>query len=174
MIAQLTQQEDLARLCRVSKPLCSSARPRLYEAIIIKPKDGGDWVNSMNVEPYLRTCSGSQNCLHFVKSIRVVAPFHKVLREICPNRIETDLSDDHDSDHGQNATGDAILADGEDERRKVDDVSHTARVHSNQLTSNSLPVHPNVDKPSTDLCPLTTKLMPLLLQLQDDSLRSFQ
>ncbi|KAI9784369.1 MAG: hypothetical protein M1816_000893 [Peltula sp. TS41687] len=77
-----TDKRDLKNMCEVSKRLYEITVPKLYETIIIQTEDEL-YLERLNVEPLLRTCSNPLNCLQFVKNIRITAPFHRNLRNRC-------------------------------------------------------------------------------------------
>jgi hypothetical protein len=79
---QIPRRTDLKRLCEVSKSLYDAAIPKLYENIGIWAEDE-QHLESVEVEPFLRTSSKLTSHLGHVRFVQVRSRFHDLLEERC-------------------------------------------------------------------------------------------
>jgi hypothetical protein len=88
----------LKRLCEVSKILNNITIPYLYKEIIIEATDE-IFLQDLDVEPLLRTCSKPISHLSYVKKVQVLSRFHRNLKSRCiHNHFEDMELDDSDED----------------------------------------------------------------------------
>lgn len=89
----------MKRLCEVSKILNNISIPYLYKDLDIEATD--EWyLQELDVEPLLRTCSKPISHLSYVKKVQVLSPFHHNLNSRCiHNRFEdTYLNEEGDEE----------------------------------------------------------------------------
>jgi hypothetical protein len=137
----------LKRLCEVSKILNNITIPYLYKEIIIEATDE-IFLQDLDVEPLLRTCSKPISHLSYVKKVQVLSRFHRNLKSRCiHNHFEDMELDDSDED---------MELDDSDEDMELDDSDEEG------------------DEEPSSFAKLTTNLMSIFRQLKDGSLRSFR
>ena len=91
----------MKRLCEVSRALNSLTVPYLYKDIIIEATDES-FLEELDVEPLLRTCSKLINHLSYVKKIQVLSRFHRNLNSRCIHNRFEDIDLDEEGDEEPN------------------------------------------------------------------------
>jgi hypothetical protein len=97
----------LKRLCEVSRILNNLTVPYLYKDIVIKATDES-YLEELDVEPFLRTCSKPISHLSYVKKIQVLSRFHHNLNRRCVHHRFEDMSLDEERDEEPNSFADLI------------------------------------------------------------------
>jgi hypothetical protein len=89
----------LKRLCEVSKILNNITIPYLYKEIIIEATDEF-FLQDLDVEPLLRTCSKPISHLSYVKKVQVLSRFHRNLKSRCIHNHFEDMELDDSDEEG--------------------------------------------------------------------------